>query len=92
MIFQTIIAFLEMTIFENAFIVLDIWSILHFLLFFFIAKLRLLPFRLALIGMILFEIFEFIMARFTPFFQEGFKDTFTDLLVNIAGFIIGSLV
>jgi len=58
-------------------------------LFFIIGKLRLLSFKVVLIGMILFEVIEFILARFTPFFQEGLKDTFTDLLINIFGFILG---
>ena len=42
-----------------------------------------------IIGTIIFEIFEVIMARKTSLFKENPKDIFTDILLNFSGYLIG---
>ena len=88
-------SYLKKLIFENSFVYFDIWSILHLTLFFFIGKFTKtfdkINFKIVLIVMVLFELFEFFMSKTTIFFDETLKDQITDLLVNTAGYFFGKL-
>lgn len=84
--------FLKQVIYENSFLLIDVWSILHFIFFFLVGFFLKLPFRVVFIGMLLFEGFEKFLSTTTPFFHESLKDTFTDILVNTLGFIVGALL
>ena len=85
----TIRQFLGKRILVNRYIHIDRWSYLHLIGFFILGIY--FPNRLGLIiiGMILFEFFESIMSKRTPFFKESAKDTLSDIGFNILGYLLG---
>ena len=85
----TIKQFLGKKIFENRFIHIDRWSIVHFVGFFLLGIYFPNKLGLIIIGTILFEVFENIMSKRTPFFKESAKDTLSDIGFNILGYLLG---
>ena len=81
--------FLEQKIFENGYVYLDYWSILHLLGFFILGTYYPNRWGLVIMGTIFFEILEVYMARRTSFFKESKKDTFTDIAINFLGYWSG---
>ena len=86
----TIRQFLERKLYQNRYIFINYWVILHFILFFIIGIYFPNRWKLVIIGMIAFELFENLASGKVKFFKESTKDTITDFLFNILGYWIGS--
>lgn len=71
---------------------MDGWSIAHFIGFFMLGVYFPNRLHLVIIGTIIFEIFEKIMSEKTPFLKESLKDTMTDIVINIVGYLIGQKI
>lgn len=81
--------YLGKKLYENRLLYLDRWSILHFFGFLILGIYHPTRWGLVIIGTIIFEIFEIIMARKTALFKENPKDMFTDVLLNLSGYWLG---
>lgn len=87
------IEILNTIIYENAFILMDIWSILHVLLFYYIAKKYPQHWILVFAGMVAFEVGEALLyGKGVTFLGESFKDTISDIVFNLVGYGLGHII
>ncbi len=80
---------LKKIIFENKYIYLDYWSILHFISLFIIGFYFPNRWLIIIIGSLIFEFSEGVASRRTRFFKETMKDKISDLVVNFIGYWAG---
>lgn len=78
--------FLGNKIFENKYIHIDIWSILHLIFFFIIGLYYPNRWTEVIIAMVIFEFIEIKLSKRTSFFKESFKDIMSDFAFNILGY------
>ena len=86
---MTIRQILAKKIYENSYLHFDLWSVIHFVGFFWLGTQYPNRIGLVILATIIFEVFEKIASKKTPFFKESSKDTFTDVIINVVGYIAG---
>ena len=85
----TIRQFLRRKIYEGKYLFVDFWSIAHVILFFFIGVFYPNRWKLVIVGMIAFELFERVLSKKALFLKESTKDTLNDIFFNIVGYWLG---
>lgn len=83
--------FLATRIYTGRYLLVDYWSILHVALFFFIGMRFPGQWIAVIIGSLGFEFVENKISKKVSFLRENLKDTFSDILFNLAGYWLGTL-
>ena len=81
--------FLKTRIIKNKYLYVDYWSILHLILFFIIGFYFPNKWMIIIVGSLIFEFSEKIVAARTPFLRETMKDKISDLGFNFIGYWLG---
>ena len=81
--------FLAKRIYTGKYLLVDYWSILHIVLFYFIGTYYPGKWVHVILGSVIFEIVESGLSKKVPFLRENTKDTVSDLLFNFAGYWLG---
>lgn len=81
--------FLGTKIFENRYLFIDYWSILHLILFFIFGVTYPNQWGLVILVSIIYEFIENRLSKKAPFWKEPLRDTLSDFAFNFIGYWLG---
>jgi len=89
-----IVSFLNITLYENSFMIFNYWSFVHFfsgaVFYFFFPNMEIKrKFKLWVIINLVYEVVEFLLALGGhPLFVEEFVDIVWDIIISLSGFLV----
>ncbi len=89
-----IVSFLNITLYENSFMIFNYWSFVHFfsgaVFYFFFPNMEIKrKFKLWIIINLVYEVVEFLLALGGhPLFVEEFVDIVWDIIISLSGFLV----